>query len=129
MCSSLQALALRANDLHPLIESDCTTTRNCTAVRCAIHVGVVYFVEVVVLSCTNTIEFLVEDEHLNIIEADAFQGPGNATRNIVIDGFPFVVEVDIIVQPYSMITQVSAGNGLSTATHCSCSSMLMVAII
>ncbi len=117
MCSSLQALALRANDLHPQIESDCTTTRNCTGVRCAIHVDVVYYVEVVVLPCNNAISFLVEDQYLDTLEADTFQGPGNATRVIVIAGFPFVVEVDIIVQPYSMITQVSRECAYALGIH------------
>ncbi len=66
-----------------------------------------YHIEVVVLSCENAIEFLVEDQDLNILLADKFQGPGNETKFVTIAGVPFVIEVDIIVKPFSMIAQVS----------------------
>ena len=69
------------------------------------------------LPCNNAISFLVEDQYLDTLEADTFQGPGNATRVIVIAGFPFVVEVDIIVQPYSMITQVSRECAYALGIH------------
>ncbi len=86
--------------------------RNCTSVRCSIGLNqfgfsFVYFVEVVVLPCVNGLEFLVEDDNLNILVADMFQGPGNATRLVTVAGILFAIEVDIIVKPFSMIAQVS----------------------
>lgn len=110
MCSSLTSLATDTNGIHPLVETNCITTRDCTGVRCELSInglGTSYYIEVVIIPCENAIEFLVEDQNLEALAADRFQGPGNTSMPISIAGFVFNAEVTIIVHPYSMTVQVS----------------------
>lgn len=107
MCSSLETLASVAESIHPVIESDCVTTRNCTAVRCELNIATIftYFIEMVVLPCNNSLEFLIEDTLGQAIVVEPFQGPGTESRIVTVLGFQFNIEMAIQVQNYSMTVQ------------------------
>ena len=111
MCSSLQALAQKLESIHPIVESDCVTTRNCTGVRCELNISAdftaMYFGEVVVLPCLNALEFLVENLQNQALIMDRFQGPINENSTIDIGGFAFIAGQQITVQDYSMTANVS----------------------
>ncbi|XP_064396357.1 uncharacterized protein LOC135343287 isoform X2 [Halichondria panicea] len=119
MCSSLQALAQKLESIHPIVESDCVTTRNCTGVRCALNISAdftaMYFGEVVVLPCLNALEFLVENLQSQALIMDRFQGPINENSTIDIGGFPFIAGQKITVQDYSMTANSFLyGDGIGT---------------
>ncbi len=111
MCSSLQTLAWKLERIHPIVESDCVTTRGCTGVRCALNISAeftaMYFGEVVVLPCLNALEFLVENVQETALISDRFQGPVNENKTIDIGGFEFIAGQQIVVHDYSMTAKVS----------------------
>lgn len=110
MCSSLKTLASKLENIHPIVESDCITTRNCTGVRCALNISaefsVRYFGEVVVLPCENALEFLVEKPDQETLIEDRFQGPVNESKIIDIGGFQFLAGQLIKVMDYSLTAEV-----------------------
>ncbi len=109
MCSSLESLANKLENIHPIVESECVTTYNCTGVRCALNVSVtaMFFGEVVVLPCENALEFSVQNVNQSALIEDRFQGPVNETKTIYIGGFELLAGQSIDVMDYSMTAEVS----------------------
>ena len=105
MCASLRSLATRIDS--PL-EHDCVTIGNpaCNGVRCELDVfGSVFYVETIVLPCTNSVELVVRDSNMEAIHTDVFNK--TEVRVIMVDILPLLVDVEITVKPYSMLVRVS----------------------
>ena len=109
MCESVQSLASKAENVHPIVESNCLTTQDCKGVRCQLNFAglLVYFVELVVLPCENAVEFLIEDIATTPVVEERFDGPTNDTRMFSLLGFQFTAQQIIKVNDYSMDIQVS----------------------
>ena len=120
MCSSLEDLATRAENIHPAIESNCQTisittdsgTVDCGGVQCTLTVAFIftYNVRFIPLPCNDSVTFIVSNAFNQPVVTEIFQGPTDETRPVRIDIFSLNIRQIIRVNDYSMDVQVCTAN-------------------
>ena len=102
-CDSLTGLAQVAT--HPVLEPECSTNEACDGIRCEVDIfGTVYYFEIVIRSCSESVGLLVEDSNFNVLNMAEFNQ--SETRPIQVGSLTLQVEVVIVKYPYSMEIQV-----------------------